>query len=126
MTAKIMTDTYNGGHLTDEGHVPRLTVTAATARGLLSGAHLQLDLAATDRTDLDRVPQIAQIVAMTDTAQARVTGSVHLSESERSSYLLPSHRAQIHAPASHRPALARAASTSVLDHVRPFRGPRLA
>lgn len=126
MTAKITTDTYNGGHLTDEGRDPRLTVTAATARDLLSGAHLQLDLAATDRTDLDRVPQTAQIVAMTDMVQARVTGSVRLSESERSSYPLPSHRAQTPAPASHRPALARAALTSALDHVLPFRGPQLA
>lgn len=121
-----MTDTYNGGHLTDEGRDPRLTVTDAIAHDLLFGALLQLDLAATDRIDLDPVPQIAQIVAMTGMAQARVTGSAHLSESERSSSPQPSRRAQIPARASHRPALARAALTSALDHVRQYRVPLLA
>lgn len=110
----------------EEGHDPRLTATAATAPDLLFGALLQLDLAATDHTDPDRVPQIAQIVAMTDMAQARITGSAPLSESERSSSPPPSHRAQTPARASRRPALARAALTSVLDHVRPFHGPQLA
>ena len=125
-TTGTTTDTYIGRHLTDEGHDPRLIATAATAPGLLSGALLQLDLAVTDLTDLDRVPQIAQIVAMTVMARARITGSAHLPGSERSLSPLPSRRAQTPARASHRPALARAALIFVLDHVRQFRDPQLA
>lgn len=118
-----MTVTYEGGHSTDEDHDPRLIATAATDPDLLSGALLQLGLEATDLTDPDRVPQIAQIVAMTDMAQARVTGSAHLSGSERSSPL-PSHRVQTRALASRRLALPLAALISVHDHVRPFHGPQ--
>lgn len=127
MTAETTTVTYDGGHSTDEDHDPRLIATDATGPDLLSAALPQLDLEATDLTGPDRVPQIAQIaqiVAMTDMAQARVTGSAHLSESVRSSPL-PSHRAQTRALASRRLALPLAASISVLDHVRPFHGPQL-
>lgn len=116
-----MTVTYIGGHPTDEDHDHRLTAIAATAPDRLSGARLQLDLEATDLTDPDRGPQIAQIVAMTDMARARVTGSAHLSESGKSS-LLPSHRAPTRALASRHPALPLAALTSVLDHARPSHG----
>lgn len=61
-TAGIMIETYNGGHLTDEGHDPRLNATAATALDLRFGAPLQPDLAATGLTDPDHVLQIAQTV----------------------------------------------------------------
>lgn len=125
-TAETTTETYKRAPLTDEGRDPRLTATAATARGLPFGALLQLDLAATGLIDPGRAPRIAQIVAMTDMARARITGSAHPSESERSSYPLPSHRAQTPARASHRPALARAALISVPAHGPPFRGPQLA
>lgn len=108
----------------DEDHDPRLIATAVTGRDLLFGALLLLDLEATDLTDPDRVPPIAQIVATTDMAQARVTGSVHLSESEKL-FLLPSHRAQTRALASRRPAHPLAALTSVPDHAHLFHGPRL-
>lgn len=116
-----MTVTYTGGHPTDEDRDHHLTATAATAPDLLSGARLQLDLEATDLTDPDRDHQIAQIVAMTDMARARVTGSAHLSESGRS-FPLPSHRAPTRALASRRPALPLVALTSVLDHVRRSQG----
>ncbi|KAG8160432.1 hypothetical protein KVR01_009968 [Diaporthe batatas] len=80
----------------DEDHDPRSIATAVTGRDLLSGALLQLDLEATDLTDRDRALQTAWTVAMTGMAQARVTDSAHLSESEKS-FPQPSHRARIRA-----------------------------
>ncbi|KAI3393914.1 hypothetical protein diail_3517 [Diaporthe ilicicola] len=75
-------ETYNGGLLTDEDHDRRLSATVVTALDLRFGALLQLDLAATDLTDLDRVLQIDQIVVMTDMAQAQATDSAHLPAAE--------------------------------------------
>lgn len=108
----------------DEDHDPRLIATAVTGRDLLSGALLQLDLEATGLTDPDRDPPIAQIVAMIDTARARVTDSVHRLESEKS-FHQPSHHAQIRGLASHPHAHPLAALTSVPDHAHLFHGPQL-
>jgi hypothetical protein len=80
-------DTYLHGGILDEDPDRHSIATGETVLGLRSVGPLQLVLAATDRIDLDRAPQIAQPFATTAMPQPLATDNAllcHGSESQQS------------------------------------------